>query len=197
MPFKFSALHRTVTSVALLALAQAAQAAPVSHTTTLQFATPLHNADGITRAVFSWSSNVINGHVGTSDLINFSMTLFAGASAIYTDNILVNGVTQAFGGAVRAASEPYWNFDLGTNTLSEVRNVFGSESTSTGTQYAVSDNLAIPIDGQLGIVKYTSGGVVYGATEQVIGQATVPEPSTLALVALAGAGLAWRRKRAA
>jgi len=197
MQFKFSAMHRALAGAALMALSQASQAAPVAHVTTLQFATPLANAEGITRAVFNWSTNLVSGNVSAANLVNFSMTLYAGATAIYTDNVLVNGVAQAFGGTVRAASEPYFNFDLGTNTLNEVRNIFGSESGSTGTQYAIFDSLTIPLDGQLNIVKYTSGNMVYGVTEHVSNQATVPEPGTLALIALAGTCLALSRKRAA
>lgn len=196
MNFKLTALHRTMAGVAVLALAQATHAAPVSHVTTINFATPLSNADGITKAVFSWSSNVTSGQVLATDLVNFSMSLFAGAASIYTDNIIANGVVQPFGTATRTAADPYWNFDLTSNTLFEVRNVLNIPNT-TGTQYVIADNLSIPLDGKLDISKYVNGQRAYGVTEFVSSQGTVPEPSTLALIALAGASLAWSRKRAA
>lgn len=131
---------------------------PTCYTTSLKLETPMLNPDGIDTVVFEWSTIVLSDSVATSDLVDLSMTLLSDDAIVYTDTVLVGGVLQPIGGAARTPMDLFWDFDLDTLTLRQMRNVgFGTIMSTTGVQYLVTDSLSLPDDSKVVIVRRTDG----------------------------------------
>ena len=168
--------------------------------TTLNLVKPVNNSDGIDKVVYNWSSNLTSGHVGTSDLVDFSMQLFSGGSLVYQDIAMIGSVVQPIGGVARTSANIYWNFDLDVPELFEMGNVgypTQIESTS-GTQYFVTDNTSLDNDSQVYILRYDDGVNTNFTYDILASQSTsvVPEPSTFATLGLGLLGmLGFLRKR--
>ncbi|MCZ6618525.1 MAG: hypothetical protein O7E57_10360, partial [Gammaproteobacteria bacterium] len=131
-------------------------------TTTLTLAEP--TVDGITELALFWTTQLQEGVVTETDLVDLTMVLRTPSAQIYTDTVFVNGVLQNIGTAFRSEGPPirsvhdvYFRFNLDTEILTEFRNVMDAAlADSTGTQYQVQDGTTIQ-DGGLFFQRYQNG----------------------------------------
>lgn len=123
--------------LAASALLNAQSALAVVYTTTFSGLSGLSN--GIDEAVFDWSTNVNSGTVTPSDLTDWSIDLNSGGSTIYTDDVIVSGSVQPIGGLSRSLSDLSFDYDFGSNTLTNWDNDLNvaQGGAATGTTYNV------------------------------------------------------------
>lgn len=150
-------MHKSkVMLIAILILGPMGVHAQNSYTTTLSLESP--STDGITTVVFDWSTLAVSGIIGGNDLIDYSISLYAGSSLIYSNDVLINGVRQPLESVDR--NDPFWDYDLDTLTLRQFNlGVLGIlfSGTVSGTHYSVEDGVSLPADSLIIIWKFIDG----------------------------------------
>jgi hypothetical protein len=190
-------MKRLLTIVVTAALWTSPVHAATLYLTTLNLATPIVNSDGIDEVRYSWSTSLGAGVVTELDLVDLTMTLLSGGVQVYQDVVLVGGVLQPIGGGPRVLVDVYWQFDLASMTLLEMRNANGPFGAASGTQYVVDDFLSLPVDARVGIARYVNGQLTASNewNDHVRQQGTaVPEPGTLWVFAAAFGAAGLRRR---
>jgi hypothetical protein len=143
-------------AVGIIAWSPAALAAVDSYITELSLIEP--GVDGIKTVVFEWSTSETSGMINANELVDYSVSLYAGSSLLYRDDVLVDGVLQPLNSVDR--DYPFWDFDLDTLTLRQFTPGSIGILTSgavTGTHYHVADWASLPQDSIVYVQKFVDG----------------------------------------
>lgn len=143
-------------AVGIIAWSPVALAAVDSYRTELFLIEP--GVDGIKTVVFEWSTSETSGMINANELVDYSVSLYAGSSLLYRDDVLVDGVLQPLNFVDR--DYPFWDFDLDTLTLRQFTPGSIGILTSgavTGTHYHVADWASLPQDSIVYVQKFVDG----------------------------------------
>jgi hypothetical protein len=164
--------------------------------TTLTLTNPNNTDIPATTAVYDWETSAAGPAITSTDLDNLTLTLYDGATAFFTDTIIVTGVVQAIGGAARGFADIVWEFDLTTLIVSDYDNdLFVVQAGATGTTYNFYADIGRAVNDQYVDGVYNSVTSSYEFTQQTEERLAPVAPT--ALILLAGLPLLRARRRAA